>query len=173
MKLSTTVFLPLVLAATAGTALAQTAPLTRAEVKAQLAEAVRTGDLLADTERGLKLNELYPSNYPAQSTEVGKTRAQVKAELAEAIRTGDLLADSETGLKRNEINPSNYPAQPTQMGKTRAQVAAETAEARRLGLLDVSENEYPKIATPEQAEQVRQAGLRALAGTTVGQLNRQ
>ena len=61
MKLSTTVLLPLILAATAataGTAMAQNAPLTRAEVKAQLAEAVRTGNLLADTERGLKLNEL-------------------------------------------------------------------------------------------------------------------
>ncbi len=173
MKLSNRILLPLILAATAGTTMAQNAPLTRAEVKAQLVEAVRTGDLIADTERGLRLNEIYPSNYPAQPSQVGKTREQVKAELAEAIRTGDLVADIETGLKLNQINPSNYPAQPTQMGKTRAQVMAEAAEARRLGLLDVSENDYPKIATPEQAEQVRQAGQRALAGTTVGQLNRQ
>ena len=128
MKLSTTILLPLVFAATAGTAMAQSAPLTRAQVQAELAEAVRTGDLLADTERGLKLNELYPSNYPAQ---------------------------------------------PSQVGKTRAQVMAETAEARRLGLLDVSENEYPKIATPEQVEQIRQAGLRAADSMNVGQLNRQ
>ncbi|AOF86033.1 hypothetical protein BSY239_2664 [Hydrogenophaga sp. RAC07] len=173
MKLSTTILLPLVFAATAGTAMAQSAPLTRAQVQAELAEAVRTGDLLADTERGLKLNELYPSNYPAQPSQVGKTRAQVKAELAEAVRTGDLVADIETGLKLNQINPSNYPAQQTQMGKTRAQVMAETAEARRLGLLDVSENEYPKIATPEQVEQIRQAGLRAADSMNVGQLNRQ
>lgn len=173
MKLSNRILLPLILAATAGTTMAQNAPLTRAEVKAQLAEAVRTGDLLADGQTGLKFNEINPTNYPAKADQLGKTRAQVKAELAEAIRTGDLVANAETGLKFNQINPSNYPAQPSQMGKTRAQVVAETAEANRLGLLAVSENDYPKIATPEQAELVRQAGLRALQNTTVGQLTRQ
>lgn len=173
MKLSTSILLPLMFAATAGTAMAQNAPLTRAEVKAQLAEAVRTGDLIADGQTGLKLNEINPTNYPAKADQLGKTRAQVKAELVEALRTGDLVANSETGLKLNQINPSNYPAQPSQMGKTRAQVVAETAEANRLGLLVVSENDYPKIATPEQAEQIRQAGLRAADGMKLVQLNRQ
>ena len=173
MKLSNRILLSLILAATAGTAMAQNAPLTRAQVQAELAEAVRTGDLLADGETGLKLNEINPSNYPAKPSQMGKTRAQVKAELVEAIRTGDLVADGETGLKQNQINPSNYPAKPTQLGKTRAQVVAETAEASRLGLLDVREVEYPKIATPEQAEQIRQAGLRAADRMNVGQLNRQ
>ncbi|KRC01314.1 hypothetical protein ASE11_06810 [Hydrogenophaga sp. Root209] len=128
MKLSTTILLPLILAATAGTAFAQNAPLTR---------------------------------------------AQVKAELAEAIRTGNVLADSETGLKLNEINPSNYPAKPGQTGKTRAQVRAELDEARRLGLVNFSDNGYPIVTTPEQAEQIRQAGLRAAGDMTVGQLNQQ
>ncbi|CAN0439749.1 unnamed protein product, partial [Phaeothamnion confervicola] len=36
-------------------------------------------------------------------------------------------------------------------------------------LVNVSDSEYPKIATAQQAEQVRQAGLRAIGtSTTVG-----
>ena len=57
---------------------------------------------------------------------------------------------------------------PTGIAKTRAQVVAETAEAQRLGLLNVSDTDYPKVATAEQAELVRQAGLRAITSTTVG-----
>ncbi len=173
MKLSTAILLPLILAATAGTAMAQNAPLTRAAVKAELAEAIRTGNVLANNESGLKLNELYPSNYPANTEQTGKTRAQVQAELAEAVRTGNVLANNESGLLLNQIQPSNYPAQPTQMGKTRAQVVAETAEASRLGLLEVREGESFKVATPQQAEQIRQAGLRAADGMKVGQMTRQ
>jgi hypothetical protein len=37
---------------------------TREQVKAELAEAQRTGDIIADGESGKKLNELYPSRYP-------------------------------------------------------------------------------------------------------------
>lgn len=45
------------------------------------------------------------------------------------------------------------------IGKSRDQVRAEFAEARRLGLL--AAGEILPIATPEQSEQVRLAGLRA------------
>lgn len=173
MKLSTTILLPVILAATAGAAMAQNGPLTRAEVKAELAEALRTGDLLADSETGLKLNELYPSRYPAKPAQAGKTRAQVQAELAEAVRTGDLVASVETGLKLNELHPSKYPAKPSQPGKTRAQVLAELGEAQRLGLLNFNDNDFPVAITPEQAEQIRQAGLRAEDSMNVGQMSRQ
>ena len=40
-------------------------PKTREQVKAELAEAIRTGDVVADGESGKKLKELYPSRYPA------------------------------------------------------------------------------------------------------------
>ncbi|MDZ4282995.1 MAG: hypothetical protein U1C04_19800 [Hydrogenophaga sp.] len=50
---------------------------------------------------------------------------------------------------------------PTGPGKTRAQVLAELGEAQRLGLVDFFDNKYLVVATPEQAEQIRQAGLRA------------
>jgi Domain of unknown function (DUF4148) len=64
-------------------------PITREQVKAELAEAIRTGNIVAN-DVGQKLNELNPSAYPAQPVVAGKTREQVKAELAEAIRTHSL-----------------------------------------------------------------------------------
>ena len=76
----------------AGHALASdaSAPKTREQVKAELAEAIRTGDIVVDYESGKKANELYPGRYPAKPVVQGKTREQVKAELLEAIRTGTM-----------------------------------------------------------------------------------
>jgi hypothetical protein len=54
--------------------------------------------------------------------------------------------------------------------RSRAQVQAEAVEALRLGLLDRGEANAP-AATPAQAEQVRQAGLRA-AGVPMAQIGR-
>jgi len=81
----------------------------RAEVRAEFEAARKNGDLLADGESSLKLNELHPSQYPQRTAVAGKTRAQVLAELAEAQRTGDIVAAGESGLKLNEIHPSLYP----------------------------------------------------------------
>ncbi len=149
MKLSTTILLPLILAATAGTAMAQNAPLTRADVKAQ-AIAARDAGQLPDT-------DIVKFNVPAGST---VTRAQVRAELAEAKRLGQ-LGDP-------DIVTFNVPTGPS---KSRVQVQAELAEAQRLGLLSNNDNLYPVVATPEQTEQIRQAGLRAVSGVNVGMLN--
>ena len=56
-------------ALSAGQAMAADAstPITRDQVKAELAEAVRTGDILAAGDTGLKMNELFPGSYPAKS----------------------------------------------------------------------------------------------------------
>ena len=77
---------------TSGHALAAdaSAPKTREQVKAELAEAIRTGDIVIDQESGKKANELFPGRYPAKPVAQGKTREQVKIELAEAIRTGQM-----------------------------------------------------------------------------------
>jgi hypothetical protein len=40
---------------------------TRAEVKAELMEALRTGDVLANNETGEKLKDLYPGLYPTKA----------------------------------------------------------------------------------------------------------
>jgi hypothetical protein len=82
--------------------------MTREQVQADLADAVRTGNILGLDGSGLKLNQINPSRYPVQPTAQSKTREQVKAELVEAVRTGNVMADGETGVKLNQINPLRY-----------------------------------------------------------------
>ncbi len=123
----------LVLLAALGTAAQAQPDMTREQVKADLADAIRTGDILAPGDSGLKLNELYPQRYPRPAAGPAMTRAQVRTELAEAIRTGDMLAGGDSGRKLNEEFPQRYPAVVTQAGKTRAEVRAELAEAIRTG----------------------------------------
>lgn len=152
MKLSTRILLPLVLTAVAGAAMAQNAPLTRAEVRAQAIAARDAGQLG---------NQESPDLVIAAGGST--TRAAVQAQ-AIAARDAGQLGNQESPELAVATGPS----------KTRAQVVAETAEAQRLGLLDVSDSEFPKTATAEQAEQVRQAGLRVLGNsTTVVQLHQQ
>lgn len=76
----------------AGPALAADAPVgkTREQVKAELAEAIRLGDMPADNETGRKLNEVYPHLYPKKAAPVAKTRQQVKDELSRALRDGTM-----------------------------------------------------------------------------------
>jgi len=73
-----------------------------------LTEAIRTGNVLANGDSGLLLNEQFPNRYPAVAVAAGKSREQVKAETAEAIRTGDMIAAGESGLKLNELHPQQY-----------------------------------------------------------------
>ena len=62
-------------------AVAQASTVTRAQVKAELAEAIRTGVLAQNGE--------IPAQAAVQTA--GKSRAEVKAELANAQRTGTVL----------------------------------------------------------------------------------
>lgn len=123
----------------AGNALAadSAAPKTRDQVRAELAEAQRTGDIaiVTNNNKGKKLNELYPSQYPAKAVVQGNTRAQVLAELAQAQRTGDIVivTSDNSGERLNELNPAQYPAKAVAQGNTRAQVLAELAQAQRSG----------------------------------------
>lgn len=147
---------------------------TREQVRAELAQAVRSGDLIADGETGARFNQLFPAQYAQQAT-VGKTRAEVKAELAEAVRNGDLIADGETGAKFKDVAPTQYaaaraetPATTVAVGKTREQVKAELAEAIRNGELiadgetgarfnQLYPNRYPQpvVAQGQSREDVR------------------
>jgi Domain of unknown function (DUF4148) len=116
--------------AASGTALAEQGK-TRAQVQAELAEAVRTGDISTGN-FGFKRNEIAPGLYPAKTPETGKTREQVKAELTEALRTGDIVI-GDFGFMRNDIAPSLYASGATPPGKTREQVRSELVEAVRSG----------------------------------------
>jgi hypothetical protein len=120
-------------AAFAGSACAQSEK-TRAQVKAELAEAIRSGDMIAPGDSGLRMNELNPQRYPRAAQGPSLSRARVKAELAEANRTGDIVAAGESGLRLNERYPERYPAPAVfAQAKTRAEVKEELAEAIRSG----------------------------------------
>jgi hypothetical protein len=119
----------------AAPALAQSkpTPLTRAQVKAELATVQRTGDILADTETGKKANEVNPKLYPPKVSMPARSRSEIKAELADAQRTGDILGNTETDQKLNEIYPGRYPSRMATAGKSRAEVKSDLADARRNG----------------------------------------
>ena len=98
---------------------------TRADVIADMAEAKRTGNIMASTQMAVdfgnttaaKLNEIFPSRYPAVAAAPAKTRAEVRTELAEAQRTGDIPADNLASLvyagvpgqKLKDVYPTQYP----------------------------------------------------------------
>jgi Domain of unknown function (DUF4148) len=78
--------------------------LTREQVKAELAEAQRTGDMVVG-ESGRKLNEISPDRYPITRAQSTLTREQVKAELAEALRSGNYVAAGEESGLCKEVHP--------------------------------------------------------------------
>jgi Domain of unknown function (DUF4148) len=81
-----------ILSATAAfSGLAQADTLTRAEVKAEAREAIRTGDVI-DFETGLKLNQLFPGAYPKQVAI--KTVASRPAPAAVFQPIGDIEMDA-------------------------------------------------------------------------------
>lgn len=121
----TSVFAAQAMAATEG-------PMTREQVQAELAEAVRTGNVFVN-ETGERLRDIYPNNYPVQ-TATSVTREHVLAELAEAKRTGNLVVN-ENGDKLTDLYPSQFPAQEVAT-KTRDQVRAELSEAKARGELN-------------------------------------
>jgi hypothetical protein len=71
--------------------------LSRAQVKAELAQAQRNGDLI-DYETGLKQNQLFPSAYPAATAAAQikpiASRAVARANQAAPALTGDIEFDA-------------------------------------------------------------------------------
>jgi ribosomal protein L30E len=107
MKLHRTLTSALLLGVLSAGAIAQP-QVTREQVKAELREAIRSGDII-DGYESLSRYERNPSAYLARTAVAGKTRDDVKAELAEAIRTGEMAAGGESSLKLNEQYPGHYP----------------------------------------------------------------
>ena len=145
---------PLMLVLGASAAMAQSAEgLTRAQVQAEAREAARLG--LLDIREGE-----FPSAVTATATAPSSSRAQLMAKAREAARLGLLDVREGEPLSLNAAAPSGEQ-------KSRAQVLAEAREAARLGLLEYREGEAPRVATAEQAEQIRMAGLRAVDNSSV------
>ena len=164
MKLARTATSLLLLAAIASAAHAE-GPKTREQVKAELREAIRTGDVFAGGDNsGVKLNELYPDRYPRVAAQT-KTRAEVQAELAQAIREGTMVAAGEGALTARDEFPQRYPAVAVAPGRTRAEVVAETREAIRTGDVYAAgegamklNEEYPQRYAKQRAVFTAQAG---------------
>lgn len=83
---------------------------SREQVRDELEQAIRTGDIMVAGEFGVKRNELMSGRYPIVTGKSLKTRDQVKSELARAIREGEVVAVGEDGRKLNEIYPDRYHA---------------------------------------------------------------
>lgn len=88
----------------------QSAPLTRADVKAQFLAAQANGDLIAG-ENGESARELNPRLYPAQPASLAskKSRDEVRGEFIAAQKAGDLII-GENGETARELNARAYPA---------------------------------------------------------------
>ena len=84
-------------------------PKTREQVRAELMEAIRTGNMPANDESGRLLNEVNPSAYPPKVMAPCKTRDEVRAELAQAQRTGNMPANDESGCMLRDMYPDLYP----------------------------------------------------------------
>jgi hypothetical protein len=82
-------------------------PKTREQVRAELLEAQRTGDIMADGETGKMLNEVFPNAYPAKSSTAGLTREPVRSDLNDAQRR----VGGESGRTLNEPNSKQSSSQ--------------------------------------------------------------
>jgi len=145
---------------------------TREQVRAELADAMRSGSMAASGEIGLPQSELNPQRYAAAAP--GRTREEVRIELAEATRSGNLVATGEVGTGLSADFRKRYPDFAV-AAKSRAQVKAETAEAIRNGdMLDDSGlrlNElYPQRYARQRALRAAQAQpASSMAGATMSQ----
>jgi hypothetical protein len=106
---------------------------SRAEVKADVLQAIRAGNVTVGGEAGLTARQLHPGQYASQGV-VGSqlARAEVKAQVVQAQAAGELTVQGEAGLyPRANLVPTgiavaaNHPA--------RAVVKAETLAAIRSG----------------------------------------
>lgn len=113
---------------------------TRAQVLAELAEAVRIGAISRSE------SNTFPSDAQLRSIRLAGLKALPMEAAAQALQ------EDMAQLAALMDAP-----------KTRTQVIAETAEARRLGL--ISQSETDSFPTPAQLALVRLAGLKALPMT--------
>ncbi len=82
--------------------------LTRAQVRAELAAAIRHGDMPVVGDSGLRERDVHPGLYPPDPVALGLSRADVKAELADAVRDGDMPAPGDLDRTAREIHASAF-----------------------------------------------------------------
>jgi len=123
----------LALAGASVTAFAADTGLTREQVRAELARARASGELLPNSESYGYNNAsiTLPKAQVAATTDSGKTREQVRAELARARVDGTLVPNSESyGYAAPVVAGAS--------SRTRAEVRAEAIEAAKVHKSDAS-----------------------------------
>jgi hypothetical protein len=148
----------------AAAALPAHAALTRDDVRAALAEARASGDIVAPGDSGSTLREQRPDLFPAPPVPA-RTRADVIAELADAQRHGE-MTHGDSGTDDAALHPGRYPARAALPGRTREQVRTELAQALRTGDIAVAgdsgltlREQHPRrYASPASAPLVVSAG---------------
>lgn len=100
---------------------------SREQVRAELAQAQRSGDLLAAGEAGLARNQANPAAYGAQSA-AGLSREAVQAELAQYRREGVNPWSMSYNPLKSFRSSTSRDAVSSQFLEAREQVAAFTGE---------------------------------------------
>ena len=124
---------------------ADTSTVTREQVRAELAQAVRAGDVVVNNETGERLNARQSGRHASVGS--AKSRAEVSAELAAATRAGWVVIDNQTGLMLKDLQPASRGQTTAAGGATREQVKAELAEAVRNGDVVVNNATGEKLNT--------------------------
>jgi hypothetical protein len=106
-------------------------PRTREDVKAELAQATRSGDIAAPGDTGLTLRELHPRRYGARPVSA-RPRAEVVSEVQQARRDGALVPAGE-GTVPQSLHAAANLQDATASATTRAEVRAQFRAARRDG----------------------------------------
>jgi hypothetical protein len=137
------------------------APLTRAQVIAELRAALAAGEV-PHGDLDISARNGGPDDSPARMAASTDTRAHVAADLRQAEKAGDVrVGDSSRTLA--EIDPARYPQPAEQPGLTRAQVVADLHKAERLGDMSFGEEgktmaeEFPQRYAAARASEQREA----------------
>jgi len=114
-----------------GAALAQQCSNTQAQVKAELAEALRSGTIVSGD--GTMWRDLGAPRQPADLVAEARTRERVKSELAEALDAGTIVSGD--GTLWTDVGAPRQPVDAVAEARTRERVKIELAEALRNGTI--------------------------------------
>lgn len=167
--------LPLLLIATllGAASSAQAQSFTREQVRTQLEQSIRNGDVIVGGEIGLTEREHRIQRGQARSEATGKTREQVQAELTEASRSGSILSYGDLMLPAFELAPQRYPARPAAAAMNRKQVQDELRLATQLGNAPVGGEDSltPAMRMPEKFTAARQKSELAVEASSPNDSN--
>lgn len=114
------------------------AEVSREQVRDELEQARRNGELHADYTMERRWRDVNPYHYGRDASDPpgAKSREQVRQELADAQRRGEFPYDASLERAANEMNPYHYQSAAERADSTRDRVRQELADARRTGEIE-------------------------------------